>query len=178
VDLVTGGAGFLRGVPGAAPEGHWQGGAGLRRRAHRVPPSRRRFRPGRHAGLRGRAPSGARRGRRLSPRVRPGFLEAPRVREVADKLRWHRELPARFGGRGSRAFRAHLDNRAVLAVPSLPEEAPTDKPFGWYGRHKKACEELCWRYHWQHGLPLTMARLPTICGRGYYVRIDLLRAFD
>ena len=59
-----------------------------------------------------------------------------------------------------------------------PEDAPTDKPFGWYGRHKKACEELCWRYHWQHGLPLTMARLPTICGRGYYVRIDLLRAFD
>lgn len=59
-----------------------------------------------------------------------------------------------------------------------PEDAPTDRPFGWYGRHKKACEELCWRYHWQHGLPVTMARLPTICGRGYYVRIDLLRAFD
>jgi nucleoside-diphosphate-sugar epimerase len=58
------------------------------------------------------------------------------------------------------------------------EDDPTDKPFGWYGRHKKACEELCWRYHWQHGLPVTMARLPTICGRGYYVRIDLLRAFD
>jgi len=64
--------------------------------------------------------------------------------------------------------------------PPFPctEEAPTDKPFGWYGRHKKACEELCWRYHYQTGLPLTMARLPTICGRGYYVRIDLLRVFD
>ncbi|MBU1671193.1 MAG: NAD(P)-dependent oxidoreductase [Actinobacteria bacterium] len=59
-----------------------------------------------------------------------------------------------------------------------PEDAPTDRPFGWYGRHKKAAEELCWRYHFQHGLPLTMMRLPTICGRGYYVRIDLLRAFD
>jgi nucleoside-diphosphate-sugar epimerase len=58
------------------------------------------------------------------------------------------------------------------------EDAPTDRPFGWYGRHKKACEELCWRYHYQHGLPITIARLPTICGRGYYVRIDLLRAFD
>jgi nucleoside-diphosphate-sugar epimerase len=58
------------------------------------------------------------------------------------------------------------------------EDDPTDKPFGWYGRHKKAVEELCWRYHWQHGLPVTMARLPTICGRGYYVRVDLLRVFD
>lgn len=64
--------------------------------------------------------------------------------------------------------------------PPFPctEEAPTDRPFGWYGRHKKAVEELCWRYHWQYGLPMTMMRLPTICGRGYYVRIDLLRAFD
>ncbi len=64
--------------------------------------------------------------------------------------------------------------------PPFPctEDAPTDRPFGWYGRHKKACEELCWRYHWQHGLPLTIARIPTICGRGYYVRVDLLRAFD
>ncbi|MHB8895343.1 MAG: NAD-dependent epimerase/dehydratase family protein [Candidatus Geothermincolia bacterium] len=59
-----------------------------------------------------------------------------------------------------------------------PEEAPTDRPFGWYGRHKKACEELCWRYHWQFDLPVTMARLPTICGRGYYVRLDFLRALD
>lgn len=64
--------------------------------------------------------------------------------------------------------------------PPFPctEEAPTDKPFGWYGRHKKAVEELCWRYYWQHRLPMTTLRLPTICGRGYYVRIDLLRAFD
>jgi len=64
--------------------------------------------------------------------------------------------------------------------PPFPctEEAPSDKPFGWYGRHKKAVEELCWRYSWQYGLPVTMLRLPTICGRGYYVRIDLLRAFD
>jgi nucleoside-diphosphate-sugar epimerase len=64
--------------------------------------------------------------------------------------------------------------------PPFPctEEDPTDKPFGWYGRHKKAVEELCWRYHWQYGLPITMLRLPTICGRGYYVRIDLLRVFD
>jgi dTDP-glucose 4,6-dehydratase len=59
-----------------------------------------------------------------------------------------------------------------------PEDAPTDMPFGWYGRHKRACEELCWHYHYRHDLPLTMLRIPTICGRGYYARIDLLRAFD
>jgi len=66
------------------------------------------------------------------------------------------------------------------AFPPFPctEEWRTDEPFGWYGRHKKACEELCWRYHFKHNLPLTMLRLPTICGKGYYVRIDLLRAFD
>jgi nucleoside-diphosphate-sugar epimerase len=64
--------------------------------------------------------------------------------------------------------------------PPFPvtEDSPTDRPFGWYGRHKKACEDLCWYYHREHGLPLTMVRLPTICGRGYYVRIDLLKAFD
>jgi nucleoside-diphosphate-sugar epimerase len=64
--------------------------------------------------------------------------------------------------------------------PPFPctEDDPTDSPFGWYGRHKKAVEELCWRYHFQHSLPMTMARLPTICGRGYYVRIDLLKVFD
>jgi len=60
----------------------------------------------------------------------------------------------------------------------VTEDAPTDKPFGWYGRHKKACEELCWTYYHEHGLPVTMVRLPTICGRGYYARIDLLRGFD
>ncbi len=64
--------------------------------------------------------------------------------------------------------------------PPFPvtEDSPTDRPFGWYGRHKKACEDICWYYHREHGLPLTMVRLPTICGRGYYVRIDLLKAFD
>lgn len=34
------------------------------------------------------------------------------------------------------------------------------------------------RFHEEHGLPLVMLRLPTICGRGYYARIDMLRAFD
>lgn len=60
----------------------------------------------------------------------------------------------------------------------ITEDCPTDRPFGWYGRHKKACEDLCWYYHRELGLPLTMIRLPTICGRGYYVRVDLLRVFD
>ncbi len=59
-----------------------------------------------------------------------------------------------------------------------PETAPSDRPFGWYGRHKKACEELCWHYHYQYNLPVAMMRMPTICGRGYYARIDLVRAFD
>ncbi len=59
-----------------------------------------------------------------------------------------------------------------------PETAPTDRPFGWYGRHKKECEELSWHYHYQYNLPVTMVRMPTICGRGYYARIDLFRAFD
>lgn len=71
---------------------------------------------------------------------------------------------------------------AEVYSPSPPcpvtEEAPTDNPMGWYGRHKKACEELCWRYYHQYDLPLTMLRLPTICGRGYYARIDILRVFD
>lgn len=60
----------------------------------------------------------------------------------------------------------------------VTEDAPTDRPFGWYGRHKKACEDICWYYHREMGLPVTMLRLPTICGRGYYARIDLLRGFD
>ncbi len=59
-----------------------------------------------------------------------------------------------------------------------PEDAPTDHPFGWYGRHKKACEELCWKYHDVNGLQVVILRLPTICGPGYYARVDLLRAFD
>lgn len=64
--------------------------------------------------------------------------------------------------------------------PPFPvtEEGRTDRPMGWYGRHKKACEELGWRYYWEHGLPITMVRLPTICGKGYYARIDMLRGFD
>lgn len=59
-----------------------------------------------------------------------------------------------------------------------PEDSPTDKPFGWYGRHKRACEELCWHYYYKYELPLVIVRLPTICGRGYYARVDLLRVFD
>lgn len=64
--------------------------------------------------------------------------------------------------------------------PPFPvtEDSPTDRPMGWYGRHKKAVEELCWQFYRELGLPVTMLRLPTICGRGYYPRIDLLRAFD
>jgi nucleoside-diphosphate-sugar epimerase len=60
----------------------------------------------------------------------------------------------------------------------VTEDSPTDRPFGWYGRHKKACEDICWYYYRERGLPLTMLRLPTICGKGYYARIDLLRVFD
>jgi UDP-glucose 4-epimerase len=60
----------------------------------------------------------------------------------------------------------------------VTEESPTDRPMGWYGRHKKACEELCLRYYRDHGLPVTMLRIPTICGRGYYARVDMLRGFD
>jgi len=60
----------------------------------------------------------------------------------------------------------------------VTEDSPTDRPMGWYGRHKKACEQLCWDYFRERGLQLTMLRLPTICGRGYYARIDLLRGFD
>lgn len=60
----------------------------------------------------------------------------------------------------------------------VTEDSPTDRPMGWYGRHKKACEELCLRYHGEHGLPITLLRIPTICGRGYYARVDMLRAFD
>lgn len=60
----------------------------------------------------------------------------------------------------------------------VTEDSPTDRPMGWYGRHKKACEALCMRVHEESGLPLTILRLPTICGRGYYARIDMLRGFD
>lgn len=49
-----------------------------------------------------------------------------------------------------------------------PEDAPTNHPVGWYGRHKLEAEKILWRYHRDHGLPAAAVRMPTICGPGYY----------
>ena len=47
------------------------------------------------------------------------------------------------------------------------EDAPTDNPVGWYGRHKLECEKLC-RRHMKKGLKATMLRMPAICGPRHY----------
>lgn len=59
-----------------------------------------------------------------------------------------------------------------------PEDAPTDRPVGWYGRHKLEAEKILWRYHRDHGLPATAVRMPTICGPGYYNHRPTLDLLD
>jgi UDP-glucose 4-epimerase len=57
------------------------------------------------------------------------------------------------------------------------EDAPTDSPVGWYGRHKLICENLCQKY-FKKGLKVTMLRMPTICGPGWYNHRGLLQLMD
>ncbi|MBI2071074.1 MAG: NAD(P)-dependent oxidoreductase [Elusimicrobia bacterium] len=63
--------------------------------------------------------------------------------------------------------------------PPFPctEDAPTDDPVGWYGRHKLETEWLCGLFMKQ-GLAVTMLRLPTICGPGHYNHGPMLDLMD
>ena len=59
-----------------------------------------------------------------------------------------------------------------------PEEAPTDRPVGWYGRHKLEAERIVQRAHREQGLPVVLLRMPTICGPGAYNHRPLLSLMD
>ncbi|MGE0711011.1 MAG: NAD-dependent epimerase/dehydratase family protein [Planctomycetota bacterium] len=58
------------------------------------------------------------------------------------------------------------------------EDAPLDRPVGWYGEHKLRCEEKLWRCAREQGLSATALRMPTICGRGFYNHRPLLELMD
>lgn len=58
------------------------------------------------------------------------------------------------------------------------EDAPTDAPVGWYGRHKLLCEEALWQTAEDEGLACVALRMPTICGRGFYNHRPLLSLMD
>lgn len=64
--------------------------------------------------------------------------------------------------------------------PKCPctEDAPTDNPYGWYGRHKAAVERLAMEYFDVSDFPVVTLRFPTICGPGYYARKSLLDLMD
>lgn len=59
-----------------------------------------------------------------------------------------------------------------------PEDAPKDEPVGWYGEHKKRCEEMLWQFCADTGLKATALRMPTICGPGFYNHRGLLGLMD
>ncbi|HOX38774.1 MAG TPA: NAD(P)-dependent oxidoreductase [Candidatus Brocadiia bacterium] len=74
----------------------------------------------------------------------------------------------------------HTSTIEIYGVkPPVPcgEDAPTDEPTGWYGRHKLECEWLCRKYI-AEGLPVTMLRLPIICGPGHYNHGPFLDVMD
>ncbi|MEW6202651.1 MAG: NAD(P)-dependent oxidoreductase, partial [bacterium] len=74
----------------------------------------------------------------------------------------------------------HTSTIEIYGVhPPYPcyEDAPTDNPTGWYGRHKLECEKLCLKYH-DLGLPATMLRMPAICGPGHYNHGPFLDLMD
>lgn len=58
------------------------------------------------------------------------------------------------------------------------EDSPTDKPVGWYGRHKLEAEKVLWSYHREQGLDATAVRMPTVCGPGFYNHRPLLMLMD
>lgn len=64
--------------------------------------------------------------------------------------------------------------------PACPctEDAPTNQPYGWYGRHKAAVERLAREYYETEDFPVVILRFPTICGPGYYARKSLLDMLD
>ena len=64
--------------------------------------------------------------------------------------------------------------------PQCPctETAPTDQPYGWYGRHKATVERLALEFFDTESLPVVILRFPTICGPGYYARRSLLDLID
>ncbi|MEA3249389.1 MAG: NAD(P)-dependent oxidoreductase [Patescibacteria group bacterium] len=62
-------------------------------------------------------------------------------------------------------------------VPCM-ESASQDDPVGWYGEHKKICEEMLWQFCADTGLSATALRMPTICGPGFYNHRGLLGLMD
>ena len=63
------------------------------------------------------------------------------------------------------------------SIIPITEETPL-KPVGIYSMHKIVCEKLCLEYYHTYGLPCTIARLPVICGEGYYNHKLLLAVLD
>lgn len=58
------------------------------------------------------------------------------------------------------------------------EFAATDKPLGWYGRHKLSVERLASDYAETENFPVVVLRFPTICGPGYYARRQIFDLLD
>lgn len=52
------------------------------------------------------------------------------------------------------------------------------EPVGIYSVHKIECEKLCMDYYQKFGVPCTIARMPLICGEGYYNHKPFLAMLD
>jgi nucleoside-diphosphate-sugar epimerase len=65
------------------------------------------------------------------------------------------------------------------AKPPFPceEDAPTDNPIGWYGRHKLECERLAAGFA-EKGLNAVSLRMPAVCGPGSYNHGPMLDMMD
>lgn len=63
--------------------------------------------------------------------------------------------------------------------PKIPITENNDlEPVGIYSVHKIECEKLCMDYYQKFGVPCTIARLPLICGEGYYNHKPFLAMLD
>lgn len=59
----------------------------------------------------------------------------------------------------------------------IKETASID-PISIYAYHKYICEGICFDYYKKHNLAVTIARLPMICGQGYYNHKAFLSIID
>jgi nucleoside-diphosphate-sugar epimerase len=63
--------------------------------------------------------------------------------------------------------------------PIIPiKEENVLEPVGIYSVHKIQCEKMCDDYYRKFGVPCTIARLPLICGEGYYNHKPFLAMLD